>query len=105
MLQRLVPGESITAFSPNKTQWQNKVGVHHVSSGTDDLLDHCLRFPSLFKLSRTKTHSISYMKQLTYKIKSIPLSIIVDCILEYWQSALSVITDSLSNDERNKMFL
>jgi hypothetical protein len=38
MLQRLVPGDTIIAFSPNKMQWQNEVGVHLVLSREEDLL-------------------------------------------------------------------
>jgi hypothetical protein len=38
VLQRLVPGDTIIAFSPNKMQWQNEVGVHLVLSREEDLL-------------------------------------------------------------------
>jgi hypothetical protein len=38
MLQRLVPGDRIIEFSPNKMQRQNELGVHFVSSKEEDLL-------------------------------------------------------------------
>jgi hypothetical protein len=77
MLQRLVPGDSIIAFSPNNTQWQNEVGVHLILSGEEDLLG-CAIY-DFHPSSKCTGHVLVVFRMSTNQLKeSFHLSIIVN---------------------------